>query len=151
MQREIEELHCPATFISLNRTRTSHPIGDLVSLTSILNMAFINQNKVFFWTWTSFRQSHCGLYPRMAATTTTTKYVSDLFQDINITFDIYYLWNRSRGSAVGIATGYGLDDWGVGVRVPVGSRISTSPNRPDRLCGSPNLLSNAYRGLVLRG
>jgi hypothetical protein len=31
------------------------------------------------------------------------------------------IWNRD--SAVGIATGYGLDDQGVGVRVPVGSRI----------------------------
>jgi hypothetical protein len=29
----------------------------------------------------------------------------------------------SRGSSVGIATGYGLDDRGVGVRVLVGSRI----------------------------
>jgi hypothetical protein len=29
----------------------------------------------------------------------------------------------SRDSAVGIATSYGLDGWGVGVRVPVGSRI----------------------------
>jgi hypothetical protein len=32
-----------------------------------------------------------------------------------------------RDSAVGIATGYGLDDLGVGVPVPVGSRILTSP------------------------
>jgi hypothetical protein len=31
--------------------------------------------------------------------------------------------NRSRDSVVGIATGYGLDDRGVEVRVPVGSRI----------------------------
>jgi hypothetical protein len=30
----------------------------------------------------------------------------------------------NRDNAVGIATGYGLDDRGVGVRVPVGSRIS---------------------------
>jgi hypothetical protein len=30
----------------------------------------------------------------------------------------------SRGSSVGIATGYGLDDRGVGVRVPVGSEFS---------------------------
>jgi hypothetical protein len=36
-------------------------------------------------------------------------------------------------SAVGIATGYGLDERGVGVRVPVGSRIFSFPNRPDRL------------------
>jgi hypothetical protein len=28
-----------------------------------------------------------------------------------------------RDSAVGIATGYGLDDPGIGVRVPVGARI----------------------------
>jgi hypothetical protein len=33
---------------------------------------------------------------------------------------------RSRDSAVGIATGYGLDGRWVGVRVPVGSRIFTS-------------------------
>jgi hypothetical protein len=41
--------------------------------------------------------------------------------------------NGSRDSAVGIATGYGLDDLGVGVRVLVGSRIFSSPRRPDRL------------------
>jgi hypothetical protein len=40
----------------------------------------------------------------------------------------------------GIATGYGLDDRGVEVRVPVGSKILTSPYRPDQLWGPPNLL-----------
>jgi hypothetical protein len=34
---------------------------------------------------------------------------------------------------VGIATGYRLEDGGVGVRVAVGSRTSSSPRRPDRL------------------
>jgi hypothetical protein len=53
----------------------------------------------------------------------------------------------SRGSAVGIATGYGLDDRGVRVRVPVGSTIVTSPYRSDRRWGPPNLLSNGYRTL----
>jgi hypothetical protein len=53
----------------------------------------------------------------------------------------------SRDSSVGIATGYGLDDRGVGVRVTVGSRIFFSPRRPDRLWGPPNLLPNGYRGL----
>jgi hypothetical protein len=57
----------------------------------------------------------------------------------------------SRDSAVGIATGYGLDDIEVGVRVPVGSRIFTSPCRPDRLCGPPNLLYKGYRGLFPGG
>jgi hypothetical protein len=55
--------------------------------------------------------------------------------------------SRSRDSVVGIATGYGLDDGGFEVRVPVASRIFSSPNRPDRLWGPPSLLSNGYRGL----
>jgi hypothetical protein len=38
-------------------------------------------------------------------------------------------------SVVGIATGYGLDDREVGVRDPVGSRIFSSPRRPDRFWG----------------
>jgi hypothetical protein len=42
---------------------------------------------------------------------------------------------RSRDGAFGIATGYGLDDRGVGVRVPVGARIFSSPRRPDRFWG----------------
>jgi hypothetical protein len=49
-------------------------------------------------------------------------------------FSVFYRGlNRSRDSVVGIATSYGLDDRGVGVQVPVGVRILTSPNRPDRL------------------
>jgi hypothetical protein len=55
---------------------------------------------------------------------------------------LYILPFMSRGSLVGITTGYGLDDRGITVRVPVGSRIFTSPYRPDRLWGPHNLLSN---------
>jgi hypothetical protein len=51
---------------------------------------------------------------------------------------------RSRDSSVGIVTGYGLDDRGIGVRVPVGSRIFSTPRRPDRLWGPPSLLSKGY-------
>jgi hypothetical protein len=40
---------------------------------------------------------------------------------------------ESRDNAVGIATGYGLDDQGVGVRVPMRAKIFTFPYRPDRL------------------
>jgi hypothetical protein len=59
---------------------------------------------------------------------------------------------KSRNSAVGIATGYELDDdKGAGVRVPVGARIFTSSCRPERLWGSPSLLSNRHRGVKRPG
>jgi hypothetical protein len=45
-----------------------------------------------------------------------------IIREIIIFHPIY----KSRGSAFGIANGYVLDDQGVGVRVPVMSRISTS-------------------------
>jgi hypothetical protein len=48
----------------------------------------------------------------------------------------------SRDIAVGIATGYGLDGWGVRVRVPIGSRIFSSPRRQDRFWGPPSQLHN---------
>jgi hypothetical protein len=43
---------------------------------------------------------------------------------------------------VSTATGYGLDGRGVGVRVPVGSKIFSSPRRAGRLGDPSNLLSN---------
>jgi hypothetical protein len=56
-------------------------------------------------------------------------------------------YRESRDSVVGIATCYWLDNQGVGVRVPVGTRISISPRRPKRLWGPSSLLSNWYRTL----
>jgi hypothetical protein len=41
-----------------------------------------------------------------------------------------YILARSRDSAVGIATDYGLDGRGVGVRVPIWARCFSSPRRP---------------------
>jgi hypothetical protein len=49
-----------------------------------------------------------------------------------------------RDNVVGIVAGYGLDDVGVGVRVPVGVRVFSSPHRPDWFWGPPSLLSNGY-------
>jgi hypothetical protein len=50
-----------------------------------------------------------------------------------------------------IATAYGLDDRGVGVQVPVGSRMFSSQLRPDQLWGPPSFLSNMYRGALSPG
>jgi hypothetical protein len=57
---------------------------------------------------------------------------------------------RSQDSVVGMATGYGMDDRGVGVQVPVGSRIFSSPHHPSWLWGPLNLLSNGYQDLSPR-
>jgi hypothetical protein len=48
----------------------------------------------------------------------------------------------------GIAACYGLNDRGVGVRVPIGSRIFSSSRLPDHIWGPPSLLSNGYRGAL---
>jgi hypothetical protein len=53
----------------------------------------------------------------------------------------------TRNSVVSIATGYGLDGRGVGVRFPLGAKFFSAPRRPDRLWGPPSLLSNGYRGI----
>jgi hypothetical protein len=59
-----------------------------------------------------------------------------------------YIHMRSPDSVLGISTGYGLDDLGVGVRVQVGTRILYSPRLPDQIRGPPSLLCN---GLKLQG
>jgi hypothetical protein len=61
-----------------------------------------------------------------------------------------YPLHERRDSVVGIATTYGLDDREVGIRIPVGSRIFSSPRRPGRLWSPSSLLSNEYRGLFPR-
>jgi hypothetical protein len=56
-----------------------------------------------------------------------------------------------RDSVVGIATGYGLDGRGVGVRVLVGSRIFSTSCRPalgsiqPRVQGTPGALSRGVK------
>jgi hypothetical protein len=55
-------------------------------------------------------------------------------------FIVLLLVYKSRDSAVGIATGHGLDDRG--------PRIFTSPCRPDWLWIPPSLLADGYRGLL---
>jgi hypothetical protein len=60
----------------------------------------------------------------------------------------FLLWvslaTRLSRVAVSIGTDCRLNDLGIGVRVPVGSRIFTSPYCPDRLWGPLGLLSSEY-------
>jgi hypothetical protein len=77
------------------------------------------------------------------ATTQEQLHAFSLNLELRARIKFGYGWD----SAVGIATGYGLDDRGFGVRVPVGSRIFSSPCRPDRLWALGSPLSNAYREL----
>jgi hypothetical protein len=61
---------------------------------------------------------------------------ADLTENTERRYEIYSVllpMCKSRDSVIGIATGYGLDDQGVGVRVLVEARMFTFPCRPDRL------------------
>jgi hypothetical protein len=60
---------------------------------------------------------------------------------------------KSRGRSVGIATGNGLNDRVDGVRIPVGSRMFTSPYREDYLWDPPSFysLGTGGGGLLPRG
>jgi hypothetical protein len=69
------------------------------------------------------------------------------FKNITTTLIYEIIWD----DLVGIAIGYGLNDREVGVRVPVESRIFSSPRRPHRLWGPTNLLFNGYWGSFLGG
>jgi hypothetical protein len=52
-----------------------------------------------------------------------------------------------KNCVVSIATGYRLDDRGVGAQVPVRSRIFSSPHCPDWPWGPPCHLANGYQRL----
>jgi hypothetical protein len=62
-----------------------------------------------------------------------------------MTYQLLLSDSRSRDTVVGIVTGNGPDDRGVGVPVPIGSRIFSFPRRPGRLWVPPSFLSSGYR------
>jgi hypothetical protein len=62
------------------------------------------------------------------------------------TLSITFITDPTQWTFFRIRYPHVLYDRGFGVQVPVGSRIFTSPHRPDRLWGTPSLLSNGYWG-----
>jgi hypothetical protein len=72
--------------------------------------------------------------------------VSEHSHMMSLYFSIVHFVPRIRDSAVGVATGYELDDRGVGVRVPVGSRIFSMWSRPTLGLTQPPILYNGYWG-----
>jgi hypothetical protein len=59
-----------------------------------------------------------------------SRFIWTLYQLLkNFYYSLTEKWGN-RDNAVSIATGYGLDDRGVGVQVPVGSRILSTSFRP---------------------
>jgi ABC-type amino acid transport system permease subunit len=67
--------------------------------------------------------------------------VYDRLYKLSVTEDVNLLHFINLKRA-GIATGYGLDDQGIGFRIAMEVIIFNSPRRPDRLWDPPSFLSN---------
>jgi hypothetical protein len=82
----------------------------------------LEEKIVFGWRKTVYSQKNSYIYIYI--------YIYNFESNPEGSFNQVTIKSRSRDSIVGIATGYGLVDRGVGVRVPVGSRILSTSSRP---------------------
>jgi hypothetical protein len=80
--------------------------------------------------WAPFRRDLRLAGPRRRYSNLPPHGKSQSFTNPQFFFVRYFVDVKSGDSAVGIATAYGLDDRGIGVRVSVGSRIFTTPSTP---------------------
>jgi hypothetical protein len=122
---DAHRLQSPKRYVFLNKNRTVDNVQKHNKFTNLLVLGFRHFRRKFLSKRNSWNQCFT------------------LFQVLAV------LW--SWDSTVSTATGYRLDDREVGVRVPVGLRIFTSPCRPERLWCPPNLLYNGYRGFIPGG
>lgn len=90
-----------------------------------------------------------GIVARLAVVDWHWVYMSHYFKAYLMT--LYKLLLRNQDIAVNMVTGCGLDDWGVGFQVPVGSRIVCSPQHPDRLGANPSSYSMNTRCTIPGG
>jgi hypothetical protein len=109
--------------------------------TSGICVSYIDKDFMRNMSWWIFYNKHV-----LSKTTWNVQVLKCCIQLRSMVSPWRYFCCWSRDSVVGIATGYGVDDRGVGVRVPVGSRIFSSLRRLDRLWCPLHLLSNGYRG-----
>jgi hypothetical protein len=108
---------------------------------SFLQLFFINLSDISYLS--RLQNAGCHLHARPRRVMKTRRFYTYITLFVHNSFnDAMTTTERSRDSAIGIGTGYGLDDREVEVQVPVGSRIFSSPRCPDRLWGPPSLLFN---------
>jgi hypothetical protein len=115
-----------------------------LKLTKLTPTGILGYDALQFGERPTFRRNHTALNPQDRTLHSHRRENLKLNWNIIFTFRIYSLFGA------GIATGYGLDDRGVGDRVPVEARSLSSPRRADRIWGLPSLLSNGYRGIFPR-
>jgi hypothetical protein len=102
-----------------------------------VNLGFLDRSRYFFF--------------QVALQLSSQDYVDPVPDPLLVSSDCPCMITlEGRGCLVGIATDYGLENPGVGIRVPVGSRILASPYNPDQLWFTLRLLSNGPRGFFIR-
>jgi hypothetical protein len=137
-------------------TGIPYPRVSCLLFLNIWTLYFIQWNLHLLFSDASFSWIHCSVYtllyrPLHVLFSCIQSFPATLMKIMNRGFTVFATDYKSICSIVIIAIGYGLDNQGVGVRVSASSRIFVSLYCPDRLWGSPNLLSNMYPGLIPEG
>jgi hypothetical protein len=98
---------------------------------------YLNLKPVTTEIYPTFKISNCSTNTASVPSIIMNRRIDVCLSFTKLILLIYADCIRSRDSAVGIATGYRLDDREIGVQVTVGSRNFSSPCRPDRLWANP--------------